>query len=152
MRRPFCLCPSHPSKHSPQKVQYTSFAKGGFSGNLIRELPGREIYFLFSIIFTVNLGFTYSLPPNPGGIAMDGNSAVMRHGCRIDGDPVPASNPTQTVRKMQFKIPLIRNRSFFQSPRIPLHAAAPNIPAFSISALPTKKADTSNEVPASAVR
>ena len=67
--------------------------------------PGGECL-LFFIISTANFEFSYSLPQSSGGIAMDGNSAVTRHGCRIDGDPSPANIFSQTVRKLKFTVRL----------------------------------------------
>ena len=75
---------------------------------------GREKLLLFFISSIVSCNFSYSLFPFSGGIATDGNSAVTRHGRRIDSDPDLTSIPIQTVRKIQFTIPLIKSRSFFK--------------------------------------
>ena len=78
---------------------------------------GREKLLLFFISSIVSCNFSYSLFPFSGGIATDGNSAVTRHGCRIDGDPSLARYSIQTVRKIHLTIPLIKNKRSFSRPR-----------------------------------
>ena len=67
---------------------------------------GREKLLLFFISSIVSCNFSYSLFPFSGGIATDGNSAVTRHGRRIDGGPHIITIPLQTVRKIQFLVRL----------------------------------------------
>lgn len=73
----------------------------------------RENLSIFYNPLTGNWNFSYSLPNTQGEIAMNGNLAVLRHGCRITASPKATSLFPQTVRKIPISGTIIKNGKAF---------------------------------------